>query len=259
MEFALNHMTAPRLDWRGMIALAQETGCVGIEFRNDLGRALFEGFRPELVAEEMARAGLRVLTLGQVSRFDSGGMEVLQEVAGLIALAQDLEAEAISLVPCADGSGRDYRRVLAEILPMLQEAQMIALVEPLGFAATVLQTKAQAEQAIEAVGGQHHFRLVHDTFHHALAGEAALFPAQTGMVHVSGIDGDGRTDRDRGLVSGDDRLGTVAQVAALMAAGYAGPVSMEIFAPEIQKLPHDTLVKGLRASFDLIRAGVADG
>ena len=43
-------------------------------------------------------------------------------------------------------------------------------------------------------------------------------------------------DAHRVLVGPDDRLGTVDQIAALLAAGYDGPVSYECFAPETQAL-----------------------
>ena len=41
--------------------------------------------------------------------------------------------------------------------------------------------------AIRAAGGEGCYRLVHDTFHHHLAGETAFFPEWTGLVHISGV------------------------------------------------------------------------
>ena len=97
--------------------------------------------------------------------------------------------------------------------------------------------KSEAAQAIAAVDGGADFRLVHDTFHHHLAGEAALFPALTGLVHISGVDDPAlgvadMRDAHRVLVTGGDRLGNVAQIRALFAAGYDGFLSFEPFAAE---------------------------
>ena len=49
-------------------------------------------------------------------------------------------------------------------------------IEPLGFAESSLRLKREAVEAIDSVGGAHAFRLIHDTFHHAVAGERELFP-----------------------------------------------------------------------------------
>ena len=52
------------------------------------------------------------------------------------------------------------------------------------------------------------FRLVHDTFHHHLAGEAAIFPELTGLVHISGVDDPalrGRRHARRAPGAGDGR------------------------------------------------------
>ncbi|MCJ8518633.1 putative xylose isomerase-like sugar epimerase [Pseudorhizobium tarimense] len=62
-----------------------------------------------------------------------------------------------------------------------------------------------------------HFRLLHDTFHHHLAGESEFFPEYTGIVHMSGvseqqIDVEQVCDEHRILVDDDDRLGNVAQI-----------------------------------------------
>jgi 2-keto-myo-inositol isomerase len=114
--------------------------------------------------------------------------------------------------------------------------------------------------AIEALGAQGRFRLVHDTFHHHLAGGGPIFPEHTGMVHVSGVVDPHLSigemgDQHRGLVDGADRLGNLAQLAALEAAGYRGPVSFEAFAPETHALADP--VAALRASMDFMRSHLA--
>ena len=80
--------------------------------------------------------------------------------------------------------------------------------------------------------------MVHDTFHHHLAAEGLFYPELTALVHVSGVDDPAlgvaeMRDSHRLLVGAADRLGNVAQLRTLLAAGYSGYVSFEPFAAEI--------------------------
>ena len=121
---------------------------------------------------------------------------------------------------------------------------LTGLVEPLGFETCSLRRKSEAAEAIAAVGGQGVFRLVHDTFHHHLAGEAAIFPALTGLVHISGVDDPdlGVADmRDAHRVLVDRRAtasGNIAQIRALFAGGYDGvPLLRALRAPRCRSSP----------------------
>jgi 2-keto-myo-inositol isomerase len=132
------------------------------------------------------------------------------------------------------------------------------MVEPLGFAVCSLRYKDVLADAIHAVGGVGTYYMVHDTFHHALAGFGAIYPELTGIVHVSGVKDmialDDMRDPHRVLVDADDVLGNVAQIRALRAAGYTGPISYEPFAPSVHALADATAP--LEASMDFIRNGV---
>ncbi len=267
MKFALNHMTAPRLDWRAFLGLAQRLGCIGVEFRNDLDRPLFDGESAETVANTVRENGLRIVGLSQVYPFNNWSDGIAAEVRALISVAQTCGAETISLIPRNDGKGRgngerqaNLRLALREILPMLKEAGMVALVEPLGFERSSLRQKAETINAIEAIGGAGHFKLVHDTFHHFLASETEFFPEWTGIIHVSGVEDRAVSvgqmeDEHRVLVTPQDRLGNCDQIAALMTGGYNGPISMEAFSPVTHALVAPETP--LRASFDFIRSQVA--
>jgi 2-keto-myo-inositol isomerase len=143
---------------------------------------------------------------------------------------------------------------------MLEDHEITGLVEPLGFATCALRHKAEAVEAIDALGAAGTFRIVHDTFHHHLAGGGPLFSVHTGIVHISGVtDPDLGTpemgDRHRMLVDERCRLGNLAQIAGLVAQGYAGPISFEAFAPAV----HDSEdPRGdLRRSMEFIRARLA--
>lgn len=124
---------------------------------------------------------------------------------------------------------------------MLVAAGMVALVEPLGFTRSSLRAKDELVETIVDLGIADHVKIVHDIFHHALAGGGALYPGHTGILHVSAVvdpalELDEMEDAHRVLVGEDDRLGNVEQVAALMAGGYDGPISYECFSPETQRL-----------------------
>jgi 2-keto-myo-inositol isomerase len=151
------------------------------------------------------------------------------------------------------------RVALKALKPMLEDHGLIGMVEPLGFEICALRYKAEAVEAIEAVGGRGRFKLVHDTFHHTLAHGGPFFPEHTGIVHVSGvvdqtISVSEMRDPHRVLVTQGDRLGNVAQLAALAELGWTGPVSFEAFAPEVHARPN--VETDLAASMAYMRDGL---
>ena len=265
--FALNHMTVARVDYRTLLDIAAELGCVGVEVRNDLPQALFDGMDP-VAAGELARAkGLRLLAVAEVKRFNDWSDTKAAEALDLMRIAKAAGAEAVSLIPRNDnlGMGNGERQAalrvaLKALKPMLEDHGLTGMVEPLGFEICALRHKAEAVEAIEAIGGAARFKLVHDTFHHTLAQGGPLFPEHTGIVHVSGVvdptlTTGQMTDAHRVLVDGQDVLGNAAQIRALQAAGYTGPVSFECFAPSVHDLADPAT--GLRASMDHLLAAAA--
>lgn len=273
-KFALNHMSAPRLSCREFIELAASLGCEGIELRNDLadkklsGAAFFDGGDPKAVGDYARSKGLRLLGLSEAYGFNAWNNAMQVKVQLLIDQAKAAGAESISLIPRNDAP--EYasddarlgalREALTAIMPMLEKADMIALVEPLGFLSSSLRSKQETVDAIKAVGGVGRFKLVHDTFHHHLAGGGPIFPDHTGIVHISGIVDpslaiEDMQDGHRILVDAQDRLGNVEQIRALLDAGYTGAFSYEPFSPVVHafvdaKSEHQT-------SMDFIRSALA--
>jgi 2-keto-myo-inositol isomerase len=267
LRFALNHMTAPNLGWEAFLDLAQSLGCVGVEFRNDLPGKLFGGADPAVVKAAAEARGLRFLALAEVKMFNDWSDAKRAEALALMQIAVAAGAEAVSLIPRNDGVATDRgdsRKVtelaLRELLPMLRSHGLKAMVEPLGFAVCSLRYKDILADVIDAVDGYGTYFMVHDTFHHHLAGGGKLFPELTGIVHVSGVTdalvtvADMR-DGHRVLVDASDRLGNVEQIAALRAAGYDGPISYEPFAASVHALTNPKAA--LAASMEFIRDGVA--
>ena len=267
MKRALNHMTTPGLGYEAFLDLAKSLGCVGVEVRNDLDRPLFDGLAPETAGQIARDNGIRLLGLSQVYPFNSWSDTIAAEVEALIATAVAAKAETISLIPRNDGTGvgngerhANLRIALKAIKPMLADTGLIALVEPLGFLRSSLRSKEDLAETIEALDARDQFKLVHDTFHHTLAGGGPIFPEYTGIVHISGVVDPSLSvelmeDEHRVLVDKDDRLGNVEQIAALMAAGYDGPISYECFSPKTHALADPR--KAIGQSFDFISSQLA--
>ena len=174
-------------------------------------------------------------------------------------------AEAVSLIPRNDGVATDRKDslkvtevALRALLPMLKAHGLKAMVEPLGFAVCSLRYKDVLAEVIHEVGGVGTIYMVHDTFHHALAGFGPIYPELTGIVHVSGVKDavylDDMRDPHRVLVDADDVLSNVAQIRALKAAGFTGAISFEPFAPSVHAMADPA--KALAASMEFIRLGV---
>lgn len=246
---ALNHRVAPTASLTRFFDLAQSLDVSDVEIRNELpGVAIADGTPPEVVRREADKRGLTIVSINALYPFNIWTHERAAQAATLIDYAAACGAKAIVMCPLNDASYRAtpaerqaaLREALAALAPMLRKAGIVGLVEPLGFPECSLRLKRDALDGIEAVGGADVFKLVHDTFHHFVAGEAEMFPEATGLVHISGvIDPDvlreEMKDAHRVLVNADDRLDNLGQVRRLMAEGYGGPLSFEPFADSVSE------------------------
>ncbi|MEM9581728.1 MAG: TIM barrel protein [Pseudomonadota bacterium] len=261
-------MTAPQMRYDSLLALAAETGCSGVEFRNDLSAPLFDGDSPEQARASADAAGIAILTIAEIKSFNDWSDEKAAEANALMQTAAACGAKAVSLIPRNDGQGlgngerqANLRIALRELTPLLQQHGLLGYVEPLGFEQCSMQYKSEAVEIIEALRAEDQIKLVHDTFHHHLAGGGPVFPEHTALVHISGvIDPDLSVremgDAHRGLVDGQDRLGNLAQIEDLMAGGYSSPISIEAFAPEVHAFT-DPKSEILR-SFSFIETSLGD-
>lgn len=271
MNTALNHMTVPNLGYTDFLDLAAKLGCIGVEVRNDIARPLFDGLDPRDAGQIATDKGLRLVGLSQVYPFNDWNAEREDAVKSLIATAKAAGAETISLIPRNDGTatGNGERQAnlqiaLEGVLPLLQDAGMVALVEPLGFLRSSLRSKTELVETIQSIGGEGHFKLVHDTFHHTLADGGPIYPEMTGIVHISAVVDPSLAvsemeDEHRVLVDERDRLGNVEQIAALIAAGYDGPISYECFSPETHALadPYTEIKRSFDFIFSQLQANAA--
>jgi 2-keto-myo-inositol isomerase len=246
-KFALNHMVAPRRNLERFFEFAQQLGLHHVEIRNDLpGIAIEDGTAASAVKESAARRSLEIISINALQRFNDWSPERAAQAGSLIDYAAACGAKALVLCPVNDISfqpGKSerlagLRTALDTLAPMLRRAGLTGLVEPLGFVECSLRSKREAVEAIDAVGAGEVFRLVHDTFHHFVAGEDEIYPERTGLVHLSGVEDSSvpvasLRDPHRVLVGPGDRLGNVDQVRALRAGGYQGLFSFEPFAESV--------------------------
>lgn len=205
---------------------------------------------------------MTILSINALYPFNLWSAELAAKAEFMADYAAAAGAKALVMCPLNENRPVPYGTLvesLRNIKSLLVERGLTGLVEHLGFPRSSMRTKAEAISAIREAGGEGTYKLVHDTFHHHLAGEAEFFPEWTGLVHVSGVTDPSLTAATmeyahRVLVDGADMLGNIAQIKTLIATGYAGPFSFESFAAEVQAL--DNAEPALQASMDLIRAGL---
>ena len=249
IRFAINRISAPNMSYTEFAAMSQRLGVGAVEIRNDLkGVELTDGTPAKQVADATQGHGLALRSINALQRFEQ--FDAVREAEAVTLAKYAVDSGTQALVLCPTNDTRDARspaqrhadlvNALAKLQPILDDHGLIGLVEPLGFEECSVRCKSQAVRAFEELGAaaQGTFKLVHDTFHHHLAGEALFFPEWTGLVHISGVDDKAVTvadmrDGHRVLVGSADRLGNVTQLRRLLGAGYAGYASFEPFAAEI--------------------------
>ncbi|MGN7958322.1 TIM barrel protein [Agrobacterium tumefaciens] len=243
MRFAINHITAPKLSLEEFFATARELGLTEVEIRNDLPD-IVGTVEPAAVKAAAEKAGVTIISINALYPFNVWSGDLPARAVAMADYAAASGAKALVMCPLNDGtevSFDDLVAALTAMKPILEERGLTGFVEPLGFPVSSLRTKAEAIKAIDAAGGGDVYRLVHDTFHHHLAGETVFFPERTGLVHISGVTDPAVSvadmlDAHRVLVDGGDRLENIAQIRTLQAAGYTGPYSFEPFAAEVHEL-----------------------
>jgi 2-keto-myo-inositol isomerase len=250
LRFALNRMVAPRLSLPAFIELAVILKADAIEIRNDLkGVEIEDGTAPERVRELCTAKGISVLSINALYPFDVWNDERRAQALKLAAYACDCGAQGLVMCPLNDRAdsrneaerASGLRTALTELAPILRDHGLLGFIEPLGFEECSLRHKRTAVNAIKAIGGLDVYRLVHDTFHHHLAGEQEFFPELTGLVHISGVE-DAEAplasirDGHRVLVGEGDILGNAMQIERLLASGYGGYLSFEPFADSVHGL-----------------------
>lgn len=270
IKFSLNRMSIPRSSYADFLKVAKNLGVSGVEIRNDLpGVELNDGSKAEDILAATNAAGVEIASINALQRFDQFNPEKKAEAEALAQYAKACGSKAIVLCPTCDRNDKrsaeerfaDLVDSLTNLGPILEANQLIGLIEPLGFEICALRLKGVAVKAIKESGFPNVFKVVHDTFHHYVAGEQEFFPEWTGLIHISGVESvqverPGMLDMHRVLVGKEDRLGNIPQLQYLLNAGFNGYVSFEPFAEEVASLSIEEAEKQLGESIAFIKAGV---
>jgi 2-keto-myo-inositol isomerase len=250
MQFALNHMVAPNLGYEAFFDLAKSLGIEGVEIRNDIATSQMDMESARKIRGLAEARGLTIISVTALQRFNQWNAARAEEAKELTSYAAAAGAKALVLCPVNDTAFTPsnaerlsgLREALKGLAPILKAHGVKGLVEPLGFVECSLRLKSEAVAVIDATDTADTFSLVHDTFHHFVAGEAKLFPARTGLVHISGVTDKSQSpatmrDPHRLLVDAADMIDNAGQIKTLSTGGYAGVFSFEPFAAEVHKDP----------------------
>jgi len=262
-QLGLNRVTKPQIPLPEFLKFAADSGFQFVEVRNDFTeKGVLDGLSQADLDKAFKAAGVKCLSINAVYPFDSAAhlKENLAKLKGLIAESKKIANPAIVFCPLNDAADKRTSAQRAEELvaaldaygPLLAEAKITGLIEPLGFEVCSLRTKKAALAGVAKSKYPQVYKLVHDTFHHYLAGETEFFPAETGLIHVSGVlAGKAKSaivDDDRLLVTKDDIMDNKGQVATLLARGCKAPVSYEPFSPRVRATELPELKKQLKES-----------
>jgi len=245
ISYALNQIIVPQSSLIDLINLAKSIGVSAIEIRNDIPVNLIEENRPESIKTISESNCIRILTVNALQKFNLWNEERLNELVELCKFSSVAGVEAIVLVPLNDGSVTDdidQRELLGnslkEIVKVLSDFDLLGYVEPLGFETSSVRKKSMVVDEIKKLKTSR-LKIVHDTFHHFLAGEKDFFPSMTGLVHISGVSSEFSNielnDNHRYLINETDMLGNINQINYFLQSDYKGFFSFEPFAKDLAK------------------------
>ncbi|GAC12549.1 TIM barrel protein [Paraglaciecola chathamensis] len=241
--FALNHMACPTLSPIELIGAAKELGMGAVELRNDVKEnSVIELETARAVKVAADDAGISVLSINALYPFNVWNEERRSQAEEMAEVAAAAGARGLVCCPLVDAEDNrtaaqratDLRIALKDLKDILEKHSLHGYVEALGFPISTLRFKKEAIEAINDVGGNDVFGLVHDTFHHVGANDPDIYPQATGLVHVSAvIDKEiafaDMLDGHREFVGAGDRLNSISQVKSLIDGGYTGYISFEPF------------------------------
>jgi 2-keto-myo-inositol isomerase len=264
VPLSLNRIAKPQLPLAEFLKLTAELGMKYAEVRNDFAeKGVLDGLSEAELGKALAATGVRIVTINALYPFEHGDHLAanLEKLKALIAEARKVSCPHIVMCPFNErGDTRTPAQRASDLVaalnaygPLFAGAGMVGLIEPLGFERSSLRTKRAALDGIARCSHPKAFALLHDTFHHYLSGETEFFPAETALIHVSGVaKGKPRAaiqdDDDRILVDASDAMDNKGQVATLLARGCKAIVSFEPFGPSVRAMPVPELKRALQES-----------
>jgi len=269
-QFSLNRILCPSLSIREFLEMTAECGLNYIELRNDLGSGeIIDRHTPAEINSMCSDNGIAIAAINAIQKFNlpSNFEKAEEEIKRTADLCVSINCKAIILCPNNDKNDKrtasqfteDTAAALSRYSRIFKNAGITGLVEPLGFVECSIRGKKAAIAAISRSGEGHLYKFVHDTFHHYLGTDNDFYPAQTGLIHISGVEDDipdsEMRDSHRVLVTEKDRIGNKDQVSAMANLGYKGIISFEPFSDRVQKMEIKQLKKAINDSISFIING----
>jgi 2-keto-myo-inositol isomerase len=275
-NISLNRIVFPAGTLEAFFKLCSDIGLNKVELRNDLENiGIIDAYSPQQVKQFSEKYAIKILTINALQKFNLGAVlpEVLEELKQLIRLSVAIDCAAIVLVPNNDindkrRSGAILKETVAALKafgPLFEDSGLWGYIEPLGFEECSLRSKVTALHAIQE-SGYRNYKIVHDTFHHYLGPDTDdtlkhnYDISYTGLVHVSGVESkipsNKYKDDHRILITDRDCLRNREQLKLLSRLGYAGDISFEPFAREVQGMEIEALKAAINQSINFISKGV---
>lgn len=258
IKFALNHILAPKLDTSSFCSLATSVGIDAVELRNDIGQHSIKTASDAQVARQAAdHQGIKILSINALQQFNHWTADRAEEAREMIEQVVICGGDYLVMCPVnlasyqidAETGKQRLLESLENLKPLLDDAGIKGLIEPLGFPISSLRTKQAATDSVNTLNGWQTFGLLQDSFHHYLANEQQSFPNKTNLVHISGVNDDSTPreelqDSQRVMVGPDDVMDNAGQMSELLQAGYAGYFSFEPFARSVgESDDHESLIR----------------
>ncbi len=264
ISFSLNQILFPDSPFENFISFSKKLNVKAIEIRNDIKTNLIEENEPIKVRNICEKNSIKILSINALQKFNFWNKDREKELIFLCKYADKANIDSIVLVPLNDGSinsTKDQMRLLEQslknILRIINDFNVFGLVEPLGFSHSSLRFKSLAVKVINSYQSNK-LKIVHDTFHHALAGENEYFPSLTGLVHISGVSNTYKNikllDDHRSIIDDRDMLENVDQIKKLINSNYQGYFSFEPFSKTLIK--EKNIFRIVKKSFNFIDSNV---
>ena len=238
-NLSINQIVMKNSSFDEFITFTKKLNIQNIEIRNDIKTNLVRENEPQKIKDICDNHSIRILTINALQKFNIWNEQRKNELIELCSFANKASIWAVVLVPLNDGSFPKeedqinlLRSSLKNISVILNEFNIMGLVEPLGFTQSTLRKKSIAIKVIEEIKSTN-IKLLHDTFHHKLAGENNFYFDKTGLVHISGVSDYYRkselTDDYRTIIEKNDLIENINQIEKFLNNGYNEFFSFEPF------------------------------
>ena len=280
-RFALNRIIAPALSLEDFARFTARIGLSKAELRNDLPgkteiKDIIDGLDPKEAGNIFRGEGVSVLSINALQKFNlpARRKDRIEELKQMLELSSAIDCPAIVLCPNNDKDDArtprqkytDTVEALIDYGPLFAGYGIAGYVEALGFAISSLASLPPIVEAIKA-SGYGCYRALFDSFHHYIGPDdksifgmdglgASYEIPYTGLVHISGVEGDISPDKlrdsHRVLIGPRDIMGNKEIIKLLDTMGYTGTFSFEPFSAEVQKTPPEKLARDIEESLRYI-------